>query len=315
MANYQVSLTMGIKRTPEFERKGLAEFAVNVGTKCGHDCTYCSTGAVLRTHWSFQQVGESPFARGYSIVDPDTPEGVAHDAESMRTRGLVQLCTYSDAWSPEAQQHNLGRRCLQAILSQPGWTVRILTKNADVVNDFDLIQQYRDRVLVGVSLTGTPPQEEALLGVIEPNASLIGERFEVYREAKRCGLRTYGMLCPVMPWLSFGQIDRLVGFVLDHGAEEVFVESINGRGSGLRLTEEALRNSGFRDEANWLEIVRHREGWSTYTRQLLEDVQDSMRQRNSLDKLRFLLYPSRLTKADREWIEFNDDGVKWLGKD
>ena len=32
----QTSLKTGITRTPEFERKGLAEFAVNVGTKCGH---------------------------------------------------------------------------------------------------------------------------------------------------------------------------------------------------------------------------------------------------------------------------------------
>ena len=77
----------------------------------------------------------------------------------LRRRGLVQICTTVDAWSPEAQQHHLGRRCLEAILAEPGWTVRILTKNAAVSEDFDLIKKHRDRVLVGLSLTATPDRE------------------------------------------------------------------------------------------------------------------------------------------------------------
>lgn len=151
MRIHTTTLAKGISRTPEFQKKGLAGFAVNVGTKCGHGCMYCSSGSVLRMHPSFKQAGESPFASGYAIVDPDTPERVAHDASSMKKRGLVQLCTTTDAWSPEAQRYGLGRKCLEAILAQPGWTVRILTKNATIMEDFDLIMKHRDRVLVGVT--------------------------------------------------------------------------------------------------------------------------------------------------------------------
>ena len=111
-------LKTGITRTPEFEKKRLATHAVNVGTKCGHNCCYCSSGAVLRTHPSFRAFGESPSARDYAIVDPQTPARVARDAARIRKRGLVQLCTLTDAWAPEAHAHQLGRRCLEAILSQ-----------------------------------------------------------------------------------------------------------------------------------------------------------------------------------------------------
>lgn len=38
----------------------------------------------------------------------------------------------TDAWSPEAQEHDLGSRCLEAILAESAWMVRILTKNAAV---------------------------------------------------------------------------------------------------------------------------------------------------------------------------------------
>ncbi len=149
------TLKKGISRTPEFAKKGLADYAANVGTKCGHACAYCSTGAMLRMHSSFKEVGENPFGLGYAIVDPDTPERVARDAVRIKPkrRGMVQLCTTVDAWSPEAQEYGLGRKCLEAILSQTGWSVRILTKNAAVVKDFDIVEKHRDRVLVGLSLT------------------------------------------------------------------------------------------------------------------------------------------------------------------
>lgn len=244
-------LKRGIAKTPEFEKKGLAQFAVNVGTKCGHACSYCSSGAMLRMHPSFKKAGENPFALGYAIVDPTTPERVARDAAKLRQRGLVQLCTTVDAWSPEAQQYGLGRKCLEVILSQPGWTVRILTKNAAVMDDFDFIEKHRDRVLVGLSLTAPLPRA-AVVAAIEPHASPIAERMAALTEASRRGLRTYGMLCPLLPGISDGpgEVDELIRFVLDCGAEEVFVEPVNARGPALGLTEQVLRTAGYASEAD-----------------------------------------------------------------
>jgi DNA repair photolyase len=100
----------------------------------------------------------------------------------MRSRGVVQLCTIVDAWSPEAQAYDLGRRCLQALLSEPGWVVRILTKNAAVQRDFDVVEKHRDRVLVGLSLTGTVSMERQL-ATIERNASPLSERIAALQEA------------------------------------------------------------------------------------------------------------------------------------
>ena len=35
---FHLEMKNGIKRIPEFEKKGLAGFAVNVGLGCGHGC-------------------------------------------------------------------------------------------------------------------------------------------------------------------------------------------------------------------------------------------------------------------------------------
>ena len=76
---HTTTLKTGITRTPEFEKKGLAQFAVNVGAKCGHGCLYCSTGAMLSAHPSFKEAGENPYLTGYAIVDPNRHKSQIQD--------------------------------------------------------------------------------------------------------------------------------------------------------------------------------------------------------------------------------------------
>ena len=313
MKTYQATLKSGIIRTKEFEKKGLAQFSVNVGTRCGHQCLYCSTPSLLRMHSSFKQAGENPFTNGYAIVDPQTPERVAIDAGKIQNRGMVQLCTTVDAWAPEAKELDLGRKCLEAVLSQPGWSVRILTKNAAVLEDFDLIEKHKDRVLIGTSITATQDKSD-VISVIEPYASSIHERMVVLREAHRRGLRTYAMFCPLLPDIADSpeQIDRLIQFATEIEAEEIFAEPVNARGPGLRLTQEALQKAGFKKEAAAVGDIRNQKNWSRYTTELISNIQQSTRQFHDINKLRILLYPSRLAKEDIEKIRKDDAGITWL---
>ena len=313
MKNYTYSLGGGIKPSPEFAKKGLAEYAVNVGLRCGHDCTYCSSRATLRCHKVFKEIGEKAFSTGYSIVDPDIAEKVAADAKRLKKRGLIQICTTVDAWSPEAHELRLGRKCLEAILAEPGWTVRILTKNAAVVEDFDLIKKHKDRVSVGLSLTGTS-DKESVLAFTEPHASPISERVATLKLAHKLGLRTYGMLCPLLPSIADSpeQIDQLIRIVAECGAEEVFSEAINARGDSLTLTEKVLRANGFDSEAKAISQIRKSSGWSAYAVALIQNIQKAMRKHMTVNKLRFLFYSSRMTKQDYQVILKQDEGVIWL---
>jgi DNA repair photolyase len=315
MKVYHTTLKSGITRTKEFEKKKLAQFAVNVGTRCGHQCLYCSTPALLRMHGSFKQAGKNPFDRGYAIIDPSTPVRVARDAARIRRPGTVQLCTTVDAWSPEAKKYDLGVKCLDAVLSQPGWTVRILTKSSAVLEDFDLIEKHKNRVLVGTSITATPDKQD-VMSIIEPYASSIQDRMNVLKEAHARGFRTYGMFCPLLPGISDSPIDvdQLVRFASEIRAEEIFVEPVNPRGRGLILMQEALQAKGFRFEAAHVEAVRTKEHWSWYVTRLIETVQSSVRRLHDIRRLRFLLYPSRLEAHDTARIEQDDTGVVRLGK-
>jgi DNA repair photolyase len=195
--------------------------------------------------------------------------------------------------------------------------VRILTKNAAVVRDFDVCQQYRDRVRVGISLTATP-EKEHLIKLIEPNASLIGERMEAMRTAHGLGLRTYAMLCPLLPGISDSpqDISALVDFARQIGAEEIFVEALNGRGNSVGETARVLQAAGHIDAANATQSILFRKGWSKYAADLTLTTQAAVQQvYGELSKLRVLLYGNCLTAEDRARIQQSAEGVRWLGRE
>ena len=93
------------------------------------------------------------------------------------------------------------------------------------------------------------------------------------------GLRTYGMLCPLLPGVADApeQIDDLVRFVKGCGAEEVFSEAVNARGNSLTLTERVLRENGFPAEAEAISAIRKRKAWSSYAVNLVRKIQAAMR--------------------------------------
>jgi DNA repair photolyase len=187
-----------------------------------------------------------------------------------------------------------------------------------VVKDFDFVQQHRDRVLMGLSLTAPVPKDGARcpMTVVEPFASPNSERIDAMREAKAQGLRTYGMLCPLLPGIADSReaVTELVDVALACGAEEIFAEPVNARGPALKDTQEALMSAGFIAEAKAVESIRKQSNRSSYSVRLLATLQDVLRERKALHKLKYLLYPAHLQPADQAWVKAHMEGVVWLAK-
>lgn len=312
---YECDMGVGISSTPAFEEKGLATHAINTGTKCNNDCYYCFVASLpVRMHKSFKQHGLVPSEFGYAIIDPDKPEKVARDARKFKGKGVIQLCTYTDAWSPAAREYGMGRNLLKAVLENNSeLSVRILTKNHQVEDDFDLIEQYRDRVQVGLSLTATRSKSK-IMEAVETNASTNIERMRVLKKAHKMGIRTFGMLCPLLPSIADSRqdIDELVKFCEEIGCEEIFSETLNSRAKGLELTRDALSQGRYYEEAQAIQTITKRSDWSKYALELIKNVQSSVREHSDINKLKFLLYPKGLVAEHREQIENDDAGIKWL---
>jgi hypothetical protein len=99
--------------------------------------------------------------------------------------------------------------------------------------------------------------------------------------------------------------------VLDLGAEDIWLEPVNARGSGLVRTETCLRQAGETEVAKAISGVRREDGWSKYVRRLIENCVAVAREMGFLDRLHVLLYPKRLEPNDRAALE-PLPGIVWL---
>jgi len=300
-----------ITRSHEFEKKGLATHALNVGVLCGHGCLYCSTPAVLRTqaHLFPEHEGSAfkAFAAGVAIVDPTTPDRMADVLGKLQPTDTVMVSTMTDAWSPEAQEHDLGRRCLDQILRKSKARVRVLTKNAVVAKDLDLLAEFRDRVSLGLSLTA-PRSKAALLDTLEPKASSIDLRLEALRAAHDAQVPIFGMLCPCLPGVADSKedLDELFEMVMPFEPEVIWAEPVNARGNCLVLCQEALQQAGHYRVANEIRHIRDRSAQAAYTVNLVANLNAVASKWGVQERLRILVY------GNGDNFPGDSSGVIWL---
>jgi DNA repair photolyase len=293
----EIKRKVSITRSNEFKKRKLASHALNVGLLCGHGCLYCSTPAMMRTQTKiFKNIKGSSFKAfqaGIAVVDPHTPKRIALGARRLTPSDTVMFCTYTDGWSPEAQKFQLGRKCLQEVLTTSRCKIRILTKNAAVKGDFDLIRQYADRVELSLSLTA-PPSKSSIMRVLEPNASPVEARIEVLQAAKRMGIPVFGILCPCLPGVAdtstaFGE---LLDIMLSLEPTAIWTEPVNPRGPGLKNCAERLGRHGLFHEADQFNAIRNRQTYKKYVYHFIETATTAARQRDCIEIFNILVYDS-----------------------
>jgi len=272
------TLKSKVNRSMEFQRKGLATHTVNVGVRCGHNCTYCSTPSLLRMHPAFRILEERPFTVGPAIIDPEVADRLRHGRfPRLRSSDTVMICSTTDAWAPEARHYGLGRECLEAILERTDAEVRVLTKSSAIVDDYDLIEKHKDRVVLSISTT-MPTSKSAESQAVEPSASAPAERFAAIHEAANRGLRIYGMICPVLP---LGNAGTMLADICDELPmdifEDVWIEPVNARGNGLIRTRDALEDAGLSTAAKNINAIRNRRCWSSYVQDLCLTTNDLLK--------------------------------------
>ena len=309
--NTDYQRTVGLEKSVAFFLKMLATHVINIGLICGHTCRYCSTPGMVARHKLFRNglvSAHSFFQDGGTVVDSNTPNRLLKRAKKLKKDDVVLLSSITDPYSPEAQEHNLGRRCAATILKGSKATLRVLTKNAAVMNDFDLFAKYPGRVTIGLSVTA-PPSKQNIIDVLEPNASPIAERLTAYEKAKEMGIRTYGMLCPLLPGIatSYADLHGLMETMLMMDVEAIWVEPVNKRGRNLEMCQKALEKAGMGDLAYNIEEIRSAEMHTLYTDDLIDTATNVARDLDCLDKLKILVYG----KPEDHYCK-DDSAVIWL---
>lgn len=187
-------------------------FSLNPYRGCCHGCAYCYARP---TH---EYLG---FSAG---LDFETKVLVKQRAAALFREFLarpgwqaepIALSGVTDPYQPAERQFQLTRQCLQVALDarQP---VSIITKNALVVRDLDLLRPMAELGLVHVSISITS-LKPSLIRVMEPRTSRPESRLRAMRQLAEAGVPLCAVVAPVIPGLNDSEIPAILAACAEAG--------------------------------------------------------------------------------------------------
>ncbi len=152
---------------------------------CEHDCRYCYAQNDAEVDWPRQ-----------ILIHRDLRQRLALELEGVAPQS-VYIGMNSDPYQP-AEERRLQTRAVLELLAERGFSVCVLTKSPLIARDLDLFERMADPYL-GVSIAF---QDENARRLFEGNAPPNEARLEVLETLRNAGIRTYVLICPVMPEIT-----------------------------------------------------------------------------------------------------------------
>ena len=129
---------------------------------------------------------------------------------------MIVFSGVTDCYQPAEREFRITRKCLDVALEarQP---VGIITKNALVARDMDVLQTMSGLGVANVSISITTLDED-LAGRLEPRTSRPAARLRTIRELRGAGIPVNVMVAPIIPGLNDSEIPRILAAVAEAGA-------------------------------------------------------------------------------------------------
>jgi DNA repair photolyase len=188
-------------------------YSMNPYQGCEHGCTYCYARNA-HEYWGYS--AGLDFERKI-IVKKNAPELLRKFLMNPKWEPLpISLSGNTDCYQPAERKFGITRKLLEICLEfhQP---VGIITKNACILRDKDLLTQMAAKKLVSVLISVTSFDED-LRRSMEPRTTTGKQRIRTIRELSEAGVRTGVMLGPMIPGLNEQEMQRIMKSAAENGA-------------------------------------------------------------------------------------------------
>lgn len=189
-------------------------YSVNPYRGCSHGCSYCyarpyheylglSAGLDFETK-VFVKYRAADLLRDFLARPAWKPETIVFSG-------------VTDCYQPAEREFRVTRGCLE-VAAECRQPIGIITKNALVTRDIDLLQRLAEHnaVRVSLSITTLDPQ---LARVMEPRTSSPEARLRAIRELTAAGIPTNVMTAPMIPGLNDNEIPAILTAAREAGAQ------------------------------------------------------------------------------------------------
>ena len=178
-----------------------ANWSMNPYQGCEHGCTYCYA-RTTHEYWGYSAGSE--FEKNI-LVKKDAATLLTQKITSKSWKGEpIMLSGNTDCYQPAEQQFGITRQLLEVCLkhNQP---VGIITKNALVCRDIDVLQKLAAKNLVQVHISITT-LDESLRRTLEPRTSTAKKRLQTVEMLASNNIPVHVMMAPIIPGLNSDEI-------------------------------------------------------------------------------------------------------------
>lgn len=188
-------------------------YSLNPYQGCEHGCTYCYARPT-HEYWGYS--AGTDFER-VILVKKNAPELLEETLNKKSWK--VQTITISgntDCYQPCERDYQITRRLLEIMLKYRH-PVGIITKNALITRDLDILEELAKLQLVAVNLSITSLKEE-LRRKLEPRTATARKKLETIERLSERGIPVNVMMAPIIPALNDDEIFAIAKAAGERGA-------------------------------------------------------------------------------------------------
>ena len=191
---------------------GLA-YSMNPYQGCEHGCIYCYA---RNTHEYWGYSAGLDFERKI-LYKKNAPELLEAKLKSKNWKAQnIMLSGNTDCYQPIEKKLKITRKILQVFLKYKH-PVSIITKNALILRDLDVLTELAKLNLIHISISVTSLKEETRM-ILEPRTTSIKKRLETIKILSDNSIPVNVMMAPIIPAINSHEIFDLVKKVSELGA-------------------------------------------------------------------------------------------------
>lgn len=200
-------------------------YSMNMYQGCEHGCIYCYA---RNTHEFWGYSAGLDFERRI-LVKKEAPLLLEKfiKRKSWKAHPIV-MSGNTDCYQPAEKRYEITRKCLEVFLKYRH-PVGIITKNALILRDLDIMKALAKDNLIAVNISITSLSEDTRR-VLEPRTATIKKRLETVKNLSEHGIPVNVMMAPIIPSINSHEVLALAKRVSEMGAlsMEYTIVRLNG---------------------------------------------------------------------------------------
>ena len=213
-------------------------YSLNPYQGCEHGCTYCYARPT-HEYWGYS--AGTDFER-MILVKKNAPELLeeALNKKSWKVQ-TISISGNTDCYQPCEREYKITRRLLEIMLKYKH-PVGIITKNALITRDLDILEELAKLNLVAVNISITSLKEE-LRRKLEPRTASARKKLEAIQQLSQHGIPVNVLMAPIIPALNDDEIFSIAKEAASHGALSMYHQIVRLNGpNGEIFTDWVTKN-------------------------------------------------------------------------